>query len=276
MKLWILLGLLLPFGVFAQLTYEKNWSTALEKAKAKNQLIFIKYYNENCGVCKKTQEILNTPEVAKVYQNNFVCYAINTEKKKPEEEALLQKIGLEFDGVPIFIFVDANQQWVHHSGVKATKERLLQISSEASNPNVQSSKYQDRYQKGERNVTLLFQYAEVLKAQKNYEQLKIVTSELYQYFPKQNLSNNDSYFILKRVVTDTENGFFQYWYQNQKLLEGKESGVMAGKEKENLEKIVLQEIRVFDKSKFTTEKKKKLMDIIQKLGITNQPEVFFE
>lgn len=99
---------------------------------------------------------------------------------------------------------------------------------------------------------------------------------MYQYFPKQNLSSNDSYFILKRVITDTDNGFFQYWYQNQKQLEGKETGVTAGKEKENLEKIVLQEIRVFDKSKFTAEKKKKLMDIIQKLGITNQPEVFFE
>lgn len=187
MKLWILLGFLLPFGVFAQLTYEKNWSNALEKAKAKNQLIFIKYYNENCGVCKKTQEILNTPEVAKAYQNNFVCYAINTEKKTPEQETLLNKLGLEFDGVPIFIFVNANQQWVHHSGVKATKERILQISSEAVNPNMQSSKYHERYQKGERNVTLLFQFAEVLKAQKKLRAIKNCNIRIVSIFSQTKL-----------------------------------------------------------------------------------------
>lgn len=276
MKHWLLAFILLPFVLFAQLTFEKNWNTAVEKAKSKNQLIFIKYYNENCGVCKKTQEILNTPEVKKAYQNQFVCYAINTEKIRPEEEALLQKIGLEFDAIPIFLFVDSNHQLIHHSGVNATKERLLQISAEATNPNFQSSKYRERFEKGERNVPLLFQYAEFLKAQKNYPQLKSVTAELYKYFPKENLAGNDSYFILKRVITDTENGFFQFWYQNQKLLAGKETGLLKGKEKENLEKIVLQEIRGFDKTKFSNEKKNQLMDIIKKLGITNQPEEYFE
>jgi len=82
-----------------------TWKEVLEKAQLSNKPIFIDFYSEYCGPCKKMSvHIFPLAEVGRVYNANFVCYQVNGDKG--EGIKIAKKYGVI--SFPTFLFINSD------------------------------------------------------------------------------------------------------------------------------------------------------------------------
>ncbi|MFD2908467.1 thioredoxin family protein [Flavobacterium ardleyense] len=262
----------------AQVVFESSLSEAFKKAKEQNKQVFIEYYNSDCSVCKRLGDLLRTDqEVSTFYNKRFINYAMNSNESLSEEDNnFITKANLHFESVPILLYFDKNQNFLHHSGVTVTSEHVINEAKKAILPDYNTSGLKAKYDAGDRSVRTLYAYCDMLKVNKNDIMLTKVAQDLFESFKKEELPTNKSYVILKQVVNSSDNGFFQYWINNVDKLKDFETGQKAGTEILSLEKIVLKELSDPNVKKWDLTKKNKFKQYILKLKITDNPEVFFE
>ena len=266
---------ILSFGQVIQ--FEKTLSQAFTKAKQQNKPVFIEYYSPSCPVCKKVAVVLKDPKVVDYYNKNFINYALNIDNgMTKEEENFMKASGLHLDGVPVFLFFDANKNYLHHSSVKADANTIMEIARISLQPNLRNAALTEKYQKGDRTIKTLYAYANLLLAYQDFKKQKEVADALYEVFPKSDLSTQKSYIVLKNVVNSIENGFFLHWIRNLNDLKGLETGTKAGTEKDVLERILLKELSKPERKSWPKPKKDAVKKMIVDLGLTNNPEVYFE
>lgn len=266
---------LLSFG--QEIQFEKTLKQAFIKAKQENKSVFIEYYSSSCPICKKVAMTLKNPKVVAYYNKKFVSYALNIDNgMTTEEENFMNASGLHFDGVPVFIFFDANSNYLHHSSVKADANTIMEIGRVSLQPNLRNAALAEKYQKGDRSIKTLYAYADLLRTYQDFEKQKEVADALYDVFPKADLSTQKSYIVLKNVVNSIENGFFLHWIRNLNDLKGLETGTKAGTETTVLERILLKELSKPERKSWPKQKKDAVKKMIVDLGLTNNPEVYFE
>ena len=273
-----ILFLILSGTISAQVVFEPSLKEAFKKAKEQNKIVFIEYYNSDCPVCKRLGDLLkNDSIVAAYYNKNFINYAMDTNGKLAEEDNMfITEANLHFDSVPVLLFFDSNQQFLHHSGVTVDTDHVINEGKKAKHPDFRTSSLKSKYEKGDRTVRTLYAYCDFLLVHKEETMLKKVSQELFDAFKKEELPTKKSYIVLKQVVISTDNGFFQYWINNLDSLKDFETGYKAGTEISYLEKIVLKELNDPTIKKWDTAKKEKYKEYILKLKITDNPNVYFE
>lgn len=196
------------FG-FTQIKYTTTLDEAFAKAKEENKVVFIKYYNQNCSVCKKAQDLLDTKEISEVFNNKFVSFAVDTFDDVPTEvEELFEKSHLNFSSVPMFVFFKNDQTFLHYTGVNVNKESFLQVAKDVFDPYAIIANMGYLYSKGDVRISTLYNYAEYLSMQDQYLKQKEVAQKLFEHFEQEKINTFTSYFVLKKVVNSTENGFF--------------------------------------------------------------------
>ena len=262
----------------AQVVFESSLSEAFKKAKEQNKPVFIEYYNSDCSVCKRLGDLLQSDqEVSTFYNMRFISYAMNSNESLSEEDNnFITKANLHFESVPVLLYFDKNQNFLHHSGVTVTSEHVINEAKKSVLPDYNTSGLKAKYEAGDRSVRTLYAYCDMLKVNQNETTLTKVAQQLFESFKKEELPTNKSYIILKQVVNSTENGFFQYWINNLDKLKDFETGHKAGTEIASLEKIVLKELSDSNVKKWDISKKNKFKQYILKLKITDNPDVFFE
>ena len=262
----------------AQVVFESSLSEAFKKAKEQNKPVFIEYYNSDCSVCKRLGDLLQSDqEVSTFYNKRFISYAMNSNESLSEEDNnFITKANLHFESVPVLLYFDKNQMFLHHSGVTVTSEHVINEAKKSVLPDYNTSGLKAKYEAGDRSVRTLYAYCDMLKVNQNETTLTKVAQQLFESFKKEELPTNKSYIILKQVVNSTENGFFQYWINNLDKLKDFETGHKAGTEIASLEKIVLKELSDSNVKKWDISKKNKFKQYILKLKITDNPDVFFE
>ena len=262
----------------AQVVFESSLSVAFKKAKEQNKPVFIEYYNSDFSVCMRLGDLLRTDqEVSTFYNKRFISYAMNSNESLSEEDNnFITKANLHFESVPVLLYFDKNQNFLHHSGVTVTSEHVINEAKKAVLSDYNTSGLKAKYEAGDRSVRTLYAYSDMLKVNQNEAMLTKVTQDLFESFKKEELPTNKSYIILKQVVNSTENGFFQFWINNLDKLKDFETGYKAGTEISSLEKIVLKELSDPNVKKWDVSKKNKFKQYILKLKITDNPNVFFE
>lgn len=275
----IYLAVLLFTSLFtsAQVVFERSLSDAFKKAKAQNKNVFIEYYNSDCSVCKRLGTLLKEDaEIISYYNSNFINYAINTyDEVSDAEKAFLKTANLHFDSVPVLLYFDKDKNFLHYSSGEINAEAVLNEAKKAALPQFNSSGLRAKYETGDRSIRTLYAYSNLLIVNREDQKLKKVTQDLFESFDKSELSTKKSYLILKRVVKDSDNGFFKFWLDNLDQLNGFESGENAGTEKSYLSRIVLIELTDPNIKKWGQAKKEKYKNYILKLKIVDDPNVFF-
>lgn len=275
----IYLAVLLFASLFtsAQVMFERSLSDAFKKAKAQNKNVFIEYYNSDCSVCKRLGTLLKEDaEIISYYNSNFINYAINTyDEVSDAEKAFLKTANLHFDSVPVLLYFDKDKNFLHYSSGEINAEAVLNEAKKAALPQFNSSGLRAKYEAGDRSIRTLYAYSNLLIVNREDQKLKKVTQDLFESFDKSELSTKKSYLILKRVVKDSDNGFFKFWLDNLEQLNGFESGENAGTEKSYLSRIVLIELTDPNIKKWGQAKKEKYKNYILKLKIVDDPNVFF-
>ena len=276
-KFYLIIFLFLSAFGYAQVVFEKSLSEAFKKAKEQNKPVFIEYFNSDCSVCKRLATLFREDaQIISHFNSKFINYAMNTYDDLPAEDAaLLQKAKLHFESVPVLLFFDQNKNFLHYSSGDITVKSIMNEAKKSVFPEYNSAGLKSKYEAGDRSVRTLYAYANLLVLNKNDEKLKQVTQDLFLNFNQSELARKKSYLILKRVVIDSENGFFKFWMDNLDLLKDFEIGDSKGTEKSYLTKIVLKELSDPNIKKWDEAKKNKYKEYIIKLNLVEDPNVFF-
>jgi len=107
--LLIVLTLLVTTNVFAggkKVKFKKGTLEKIQKiAKKKNKIIFIDFYADWCGPCKRMdKDVLSQKEVINFFNSNFVNYKLNVDGKY----AFIHKINYEVDSLPTYVWIKPN------------------------------------------------------------------------------------------------------------------------------------------------------------------------
>lgn len=274
-SLFLLLWCISTPAISQKIQFESNLDDAFTKAKAQNKIVFVEYYNSTCTICISIEPLFSDPKIASFYSEHFISYKMNTrDGLKDDEQAFLDRQGLQFQGVPYFLFFDHSQTFLHYSGAKADMDYLLQIAKTALNPNERSVHLIEKYNSGDRSIRTLYGYINLLQVFKESPLLNTLSTELFEVYPKQNLHTHQSFLILKNAVFSIDNGFFRYWYEHRDKLVGMDKGNLKDKELKILENIVLNELKSDSKMEWSVSKIEEVKKMITALHISDTPDEF--
>ena len=98
---------LLASGAWAKdIDWQKNYDSALEKAKKEKKLVLVDIYTDWCGWCKKLdRDTYSDKDVQAKLAKDFIAVKVNPEKSS-EGKKLQQQFGVR--GFPYIAFVDAD------------------------------------------------------------------------------------------------------------------------------------------------------------------------
>lgn len=105
-----------------------SWEEALQKSQAENKLIFVDFYAEWCGRCKRLKE--NTfpdPEAGRLFNEMFINLAFDIEK--PEGKALAEKYDVRRH--PTLLFVNGQGEVVEQATGFQNTRRLIELGQTA-------------------------------------------------------------------------------------------------------------------------------------------------
>ena len=104
---------------------EKILNTALKEAKASNKNVFLIFHASWCSWCKRLEKVLETPEVKKIIEDNYVVARLDVlenedkaaELENPGGKNIMVKLGGENSGLPFYAFLDGNGNKLTNSNV---------------------------------------------------------------------------------------------------------------------------------------------------------------
>ena len=259
-------------ALFAQIVFEKTLSEAFAKAKKEGKMVFVKYYNSECPVCKKLDVLFEDKKLSGYYNANFINYALNTKDITEEETKLLKDANLNFTSVPYLLFFDHEGNFCHYSFTQQDTDFLLEVAQNAMKPSEQTVNLAKKYQSGDRSIRTLYAYNNFLQVQKQDDLARVVAKDLYEQFPKQNLATKKSFTITKDCVTDIDNGFFQFWISN--MNKATEFHPIE-KVKKELGEIVSKSIYYPNRPAWSLEKISRVKSYILLTGLSENPDNFF-
>ena len=118
----IISAILFSVLVFSQgIRFENgSWKEVLEKARQTNKPIFLNIYKFWSKPCKQMKsEVFPLAEIGNVYNPNFICYQLDSEKGEGIE--IIKKYKVEV--YPTFLFINGDEKsFFHASGAKEAKD----------------------------------------------------------------------------------------------------------------------------------------------------------
>ena len=159
--LFILAALLALPGLaqtnFRSITYDE----AIAAAKAENKLVFMDFYTDWCGPCKRmAREVFPQKKVGDYMNEKFVCIKLNAEKEG-KELADLYKI----EAYPTFIAIDADKNIVLTKVGGGDADDFIADIDRMLDPDRTPERMKARYEGGERTPKLIASYAAYLKTE---------------------------------------------------------------------------------------------------------------
>ena len=133
-----------------------SYDEAIAAAKAENKLVFMDFYTDWCGPCKRmASEVFPQKEVGDYMNAKFVCIKLNAEKEG-KELADLYKV----EAYPTFIGIDTDKKVVMTKvGATSTGKEFITDVDLQINPDKNPEKLKARYEGGERTPELIASYA---------------------------------------------------------------------------------------------------------------------
>ncbi len=147
-----------------------SFEEAIKQAKQEKKKIFIDFFTEWCGPClNMALTVFPLPQVGDVYNKNFVCLKIDTEKGEGKELARRYNVH----SYPTYIFIDPKtEKIIHRSGGNKPVKDFLFDAQGALNPKLSSVYLNEIYRKGEYDIDFLINYIRMQKTSGNHNLLK--------------------------------------------------------------------------------------------------------
>ena len=133
-----------------------TFSEAKAAAKAENKLVFIDFYTEWCGPCKRmATAVFPLKEVGDFINPKFVCVKIDAEKGEGKDLAKTYKVN----AYPTFVITDAEGNEKGRIVGMRDEDKLKVEIERLSDPNKLPERIKQRYDEGERTAEVVSAYA---------------------------------------------------------------------------------------------------------------------
>lgn len=177
-----------------------SFEQALQAAAQENKLVFIDFYTDWCGPCKKmARDVFPQKEVGDFMNAKFVNLKLNAEKEG-RELATRYRVS----AYPTFVVVDATGKVVTELKGAMDGKTFIQKLGGKLNPEMTPERMAERYQAGERNPELINNYAmSLMEQQKEEEGFKVVNDYFDSLSDTQRL-DPQNLFLYTRYTVDAQ------------------------------------------------------------------------
>ena len=208
----IALFLMLGAGTTIAQTHFRTLSfdAALSAAKQEKKMVFIDFYTDWCGPCKRmSREVFPQKSVGDFMNARFVCLKLNAEKEGVE---LAKKYGVK--AYPTYYVIDAQgKQLMTASGSMSPDDFIAKIES-GLNPDHSPERMKQLYAEGKRTPDLINNYALYLMEQrKEAEGFKVIDDYFNSLSDKKRLSA-DNAFLFTRYTLNLDNDRARFMVAN--------------------------------------------------------------
>lgn len=197
-----LLSVLLVFPAIAQTNFRSiSFDEAIKQAKAENKLVFIDFYTDWCGPCKKmAREVFPQKAVGDYFNATFVCIKLNAEKEGKELAT-----RFKVNAYPTFLVLDTDEKVkMDIKGAFPADAFIAKVKNEL-NPDMTPERMKERYDSGERTPELINAYAmSFMEKKQEKEGFKIVDEYFNSLTDEQKLAA-DNFFLFSRYTIDLNN-----------------------------------------------------------------------
>ena len=197
-----------------------SFDEALQAAKKEKKHVFIDFYTDWCGPCKRmSREVFPQKSVGDFMNARFVCLKLNAEKEGVE---LAKKYGVK--AYPTYYVIDAQgKQLMTASGSMPPDDFIAKIES-GLNPDHSPERMKQLYDEGKRTPDLINSYALYLMEQrKEDEGFKVIADYFNGLTDKQRLSA-DNAFLFTRYTLDLNNDRTRFMVANRDKFDKKAQG----------------------------------------------------
>ena len=135
-------------------------SYVLQKAEEEKKPIFLYAYSPSCHFCQEMEKGVFTGDaVANFYNTRFINYKIDIEDGG-KGNALAEKYAIS--SFPTYLYFNANGELMHQSNSAKPAEEFILDGKNALSPNKSLFSLKTRYDRGDRSLTLLYDYSNAL------------------------------------------------------------------------------------------------------------------
>ena len=164
----------LSFPLLAQTNFRSlSFSEAMDAARQEKKLVFIDFYTDWCGPCKKmARETFPQKNVGNFMNQNFVCLKLNAEKEGKE---LAARYAVK--AYPTFIILDSDGKVRSELKGAMDGDAFIAKLKAGLDPEQTPERMAERYQAGERTPELVNNYAlHMMEQRKEKEGFEIVNN----------------------------------------------------------------------------------------------------
>jgi len=211
----LLCSLLLLQGIQAQIKFETfpSYEDALKKSSKTGKPLFVDTYADWCGWCKyMDKNIFSDTAVGNYFNQNFLCYKLDTEVEKNEYFSAKYEIS----GLPCLLLLDEKGEILYRNdGAFTDKDEFIEFGKMAFyklNPETSPWKQNEmKFNNGERSPEFLKAYAEsMVKGQYAKEEVMKIVQLYWQNTVDKSLTNELNF----EVFYDYHNEFTDPLYND--------------------------------------------------------------
>lgn len=186
---------------------EITYKDALIQAQKENKAVFIMLYATWCPHCNTMKtSVFNDNNVLDFLNKNYICVWKNIEK----EEGIAIKEKFNTSGLPIFLFIDANETLLYALKGELKKEAFLQEVQNALNPKLQLPYLEKQFLADPSNSTKCLDYLMILRKGADRKVLSKPTHIYLETQSDKQLVSETNWRIISNGVTAIQSREFQY------------------------------------------------------------------
>ena len=187
-----------------------SFDEALQAAKKEKKHVFIDFYTDWCGPCKRmSREVFPQKSVGDFMNARFVCLKLNAEKEGID---LAKKYGVK--AYPTYYVIDAQgKQLMTASGSMPPDDFIAKIES-GLNPDHSPERMKQSYAEGKRTPDLINSYALYLMEQRKEDEGFNVIADYFNSLSDKKRLSADNAFLFTRYTLDLNNDRARFMVAN--------------------------------------------------------------
>lgn len=195
---------------WSQRSYNPNeisYNEALAQAKKENKPIFVMLYANWCPHCNTMKSTVFSEEKVKdLMFSNYISVWKDIEK----EEGKQIKEHYKTNGLPTFLFIDANETLLYSIKGEMKTEVFINEVTNALNPKLQLPYLEKQFLNDPSNVNACLAYIQILRKGAERTALSKPTHRYLDTQSDQQLLSETNWRVISNGVTDIQSREFQY------------------------------------------------------------------
>lgn len=196
---------------YAQVKWFDDFESAQKNALETGRHVVVECYHPECQHCNDVNRYLETPYLFSYLNNNFSNFRINLTDIKQVE--FLEKNNIRLTNFPMFLIFDEKGSFLNFiepENSPASIRRQFEENKGVSLVGCEST--QNAIIKDKVKCALFY------KLKKDISKSNLAVNQLFAAMPEADKPTQISWILMKKLVLDTENEFFKYWFANREAV----------------------------------------------------------